>query len=104
MTPTTLYKALNLPITSPQPTSAGVALQAVCVLAVTQAVDEGPQLAHVMNLPRHNHLLLDNVGLGKVRPLLKDREGEVDRVRIQKEKKRRDRREKEPRLHQINWK
>lgn len=52
-------------------TSVGhAAAEAVGVFAVAQAVDEGAQLVHVAHLPSHHHLLVDDVGLGQVRPLL----------------------------------
>lgn len=48
----------------------GATLQAVGVPAVAQAVDEGPQLPHVVHLAGHHHLLVDHVGLRQVGSLL----------------------------------
>lgn len=50
------------------------AFEAVGVFAVAEPVDEGPQRSHVPHPPRHHHLLLDDVGLGQIRPLLLERE------------------------------
>lgn len=44
--------------------------EAVRLPAVTHPVYEGSQLPHVPHSPRHHHLLLDDVGLGKVCPSL----------------------------------
>lgn len=46
------------------------ASEAVGFFAVAESVDEGAQLPHVPHPPCHHHLLLDDVGLGKVRPSL----------------------------------
>lgn len=54
-------------------TSAGdAAVQAVRVLPVAQAVDEGSQLTHVVHFAGHHHLLVDDVGLRQVRALLQE--------------------------------
>lgn len=47
--------------------------QAVRVLSVAQAVDEGSQLTHVVHFSSHHHLLVDDVGLRQVRSLLQGR-------------------------------
>lgn len=58
---------------TPALTSAlAAAPEAVGVFAVAQPVDEGPQLPHVPHPARHHHLLLDDVGLRKVRPPLRE--------------------------------
>lgn len=46
------------------------ASEAVGFFAVAEPVDEWAQLPHVPHPPRHHHLLLDDVSLGKVRPSL----------------------------------
>lgn len=57
-------------------TSAGdAAVQAVRVLPIAQAIDEGPQLTHVVHPARHHHLLVDDVGLRQVRSLLQATRG-----------------------------
>lgn len=59
--------------TTPRLTSVGdAAAQAVRVLSVAQAVDEGSQLMHVVHFSSHHHLLVDHVGLRQVRSLLQE--------------------------------
>lgn len=48
----------------------GATAQAVRVLSVAQAVDEGSQLMHVVHFSSHHHLFVDHVGLRQVRSLL----------------------------------
>lgn len=56
-------------------TSALVAAsQAVGFFAVAEPVDEGSQLPHAPHPPCHHHLLLNDVGLRKVRPSLSQRD------------------------------
>lgn len=45
-------------------------LQPVGLLAAAEAVDEGAELLHVMDVLRRDHLLLDDVRLRQVRPFL----------------------------------
>lgn len=46
------------------------AAQAVGVLALAQAVDEGSQLTHVVHFSSHHHLFMDDVGLRQICSLL----------------------------------
>lgn len=56
------------------------ALQLEGVFAVTQAVDVGAQLVHVLQTLRHHHLLVHQVRLRQVGPGLRTiTEGELNR-------------------------